>query len=47
MKDLFPQIISFLWKLHNNKIRFQTKDDVIVKWMGMFRNERNQTFEKA
>ena len=30
-KNIISQIISPLWKGCNNKIRFQTKDDVIVK----------------
>ena len=36
-KDIFYQIISSLWKGHNNKIRFQTKDDVIARPDGTVR----------
>ena len=31
-KDIFSEIISALWKGHNNKIRFQIKDDVIERY---------------
>ena len=31
LKDLFTQIIIYIWKEHNNKILFQTKDDVAAR----------------